>query len=140
MSERVTVAGGAGSSCRSAIPRMSSGRTQGAALEGAGLLMGEVAPVGGEGPAEEAVSHAGLGHAVVQNSPEVGDDRGGVGNGGGVGDGARDVADTVVDHALLNIAGILMGGLMEGLDGPVVIMLMSTMTEPSPSASAWTGR
>ena len=59
---------------------------------------------------------------MVQNSPEVGDDRGGVGNGGGVGDGARDVADTVVDHALLNIAGILMGGLMEGLDGPVVII------------------
>ena len=51
----------------------------------------------------------------------MGQHGGRVGDGGGLGNGAGDVADTVVDHALLNVAGVVMGGLMEGLNGPHIV-------------------
>ena len=91
-------------------------------LERAGLLMGQIALVCGQRTAQEAVACAGLSDAVVQDGAEVRNDGRRIGDGGGVCDSARDVADAVVHNALLDVARILVGGLVEGLDRAVVIV------------------
>lgn len=93
----------------------------GAPLDGTGFLMGEIPPVGGEAAAEISVPDIGFRHPVFRDAPEMREHGGRVGHGGGAGDGAGDIVHAVVDHALLDVHGIGMGGGVEGLDDPVVV-------------------